>query len=83
MTGQWQTYIIELLALYVVRGFSFLFPNASKTLKDNFISSNNLLNIENGTEETANVLTSVDFFPEEKEIKEKIAEYKASQSNNL
>ena len=58
-----------------VRGFSFLFPNASKTLKDNFISSNNLLNIENGTEETANILTSADFFPEEKEIKEKIAEY--------
>ena len=58
-----------------VRGFSFLFPNASKTLKDNFISSNNLLNTENGTEETANVLALADFFPEEKEIKEKIVEY--------
>ena len=58
-----------------VRGFSFLFPNASKTLKDNFISSNNVLNIANGTEETANVLTSADIFPEEKKIKEKIAKY--------
>ena len=66
-----------------VRGFSFLFPNASKTLKDNFISSNNLLNIAYRTEETANVLTSGDFFPEEKEIKKKLLSILAFQSNNL
>lgn len=60
-----------------VRGFSFLFPKASKTIKDNFIPANNLLNTESGTEEIANVIKSADFFPEEKQIKEKIAEYNA------
>ena len=58
-----------------VRGFSFLFPNASDKLKENFVPTTNLLNIESGTEETANVLTQNDFFPEQKTIKDSIDEY--------
>ena len=60
-----------------VRGFSFLFKNSSQTTKDNFVPATNLLNIENGTEEIANIITSAVFFPQEKETKEKIAEYNA------
>ena len=29
-----------------VRGFSFVFPKSSKTIQDNFIPANNLLNIK-------------------------------------
>lgn len=39
-----------------MRGFSFLFPNASDKLKESFVPTTSLLNIESGTEETA-VLT--------------------------
>ena len=58
-----------------VRGFSFLFPNASDKLKENFVPTTSLLNIESETEETANVSTQSDFFPEEKIIKDCIDEY--------
>ena len=58
-----------------VRGFSFLFPNASDKLKENFVPTTSLLNIESETEETANALTQSDFFPEEKIIKDCIDEY--------
>ena len=37
---------------HTVRGFSFLFPNASDKLKENLLPSKNLLNIESGSEET-------------------------------
>ena len=46
-----------------VRGFNFLFPNASDKLKENLLPSKNLLNIESGTGETSNVLTQNDFSP--------------------
>ena len=58
-----------------VRGFSFLFPNASDKLKENFVLKTNLLNIESGTDEIANVLTQNNFFPEQKPIKDSIDEY--------
>ena len=58
-----------------VRGFSFLFPNASAKLKEQLQPSKSLLNIESGTEETSNVITQNDFFPVQKEIKDKIDEY--------
>ena len=49
-----------------VRGFSFLFPNASGKLIESFVQITTLLNIESGTEETANVLIKNDCFPEQK-----------------
>ena len=49
-----------------VRGFSFLFPNASGKLKESFVRITSLLNIEAGTEETANALIKNDCFPEQK-----------------
>ena len=58
-----------------MRGFGFLFPNASNKLKENFLPSKNLLNIESVTEGTVNVLTQNDFFPTQKDIKDKIDEY--------
>ena len=45
-----------------VRGFSFLFPNASDKFKENFVPTTNFLNIESRTEKTANVLTQNNFF---------------------
>ena len=49
-----------------MRGFSFLFPNASGKLKESFVRITSLLNIEAGTEETANALIKNDCFPEQK-----------------
>ena len=60
-----------------VRGFSFLFPNNNKTISDILTPINGLINIESDTEETYNVLIPEVFFPEEKEISEKITEYNA------
>ena len=51
---------------HTVRGFSFLFPNASDKLKENLLPSKNLLNIESGSEETFNVLTQTIFSPSQK-----------------
>ena len=51
---------------HTVRGFSFLFPNASDKLKENLLPSKNLLNIESGSEETFNVLTQTIFSPSKK-----------------
>ena len=52
--------------------FSFVFPNASAKLKEHLLPSKNLLNIASGTEEVDNALTQTDFFPIQKDIKDKI-----------
>ena len=55
-----------------VRGFSFVFPNASDKLKEHLLPSKNLLSITSRTEEVDNVLTQTDFFPIQKYIKDKM-----------
>ena len=57
------------------RGFSFLFPKAFKTIKDNFISTNNLLNIIKRHWKNIERHKVCWFFPEEKKTNEKFAEY--------
>ena len=66
-----------------MRGFSFLFPNNHKTISDILAPINDLINLESGTEEIYNILTLEFFFPEEKEINEKIAEYNAVPIKNF
>ena len=64
-------------------GFSFLFPNSNKILSDNLAPINELVNLESGTEEIYNVLSLEIFFPQEKEIREKITEYNATPIKNF
>ena len=66
-----------------MRGFSFVFPNASAKLKEHLLPSKNLLNITSRTEEVDNVLTQNDFFPIQKDIKDKIGEYNSVGENNF
>ena len=58
-----------------VRGFSFVFPNASTKLKEQ--------NIASGTEEVDNVLTQNNFFPIQKNMKDKIDEYNSTPEQNF
>ena len=46
-----------------IRGFNFFYPNLSTSLKNFFQPSQNLVNIESGTEETSNVPTQYLFYP--------------------
>ena len=46
-----------------VRGFNFFYPNLSTSLKNFFQPSQNLLNIELGTEEASTVPTQCSFYP--------------------
>ena len=55
-----------------VRGFSFAFPNTSAKLNKHLLPSKNLLNVTSETEEVDNVLTQNNFFPIQKNIKDKI-----------
>ena len=66
-----------------VRGFSFVFPNASTKLKEHLLPSKNLLSITSGTEEVDNVLTQTDFFPIQKYIKDKIDKYNSAPEKNF
>ena len=66
-----------------VKGYSFVFPNASAKLKEPLLPSTNLLNITSGTEEAENVLTQNDFFPEQKIIKDYINEYNGIPINQF
>ena len=66
-----------------MRCFSFVFPNASTKLKEYLPPSKDLLNIASGTEEVDNVLTQNDYFPIQKDIKDKIDEYKSVPEKNF
>ena len=66
-----------------VRGFSFVFPNASTKLKEHLLPSKNLLNMASGTEEVDNVLTQNNFFPIQKNMKDKIDEYNSTPEQNF
>ena len=66
-----------------MRGFSFVFPKASTKLKKHLPPSKNLLNIASGTEEVDNVLTQNDYFPIQKDIKDKIDEYNLVPEKNF
>ena len=59
-----------------------MFPNASAKLKEHLLPSKNLLNIASGTEEVDNALTQTDFFPIQKDIKDKIDEYNTVPEKN-
>ena len=58
-----------------VRGFNFFYPNLSTSLKNFFQPSQNLLNIESGTEETSTVPTQYLFYPVQQNVEEIIKEY--------
>ena len=66
-----------------VRGFDFCYPNLSTSLKNFFQPSQNLLNIESGTEEASTVPTQYSFYPVQQQIEEKIKEYNAVPSKNF
>ena len=54
-----------------VRGFNFSYPNLSKSLKNFFQPSQNLLNIESGTEEASTVPTQYSFYPTQQQKNKK------------
>ena len=54
-----------------LRGFNFFYPNLSTSLKNFFQPSQNLLNIESGTEETSTVPAQYSFYPVQQQIEEK------------
>ena len=58
-----------------VRGFNFFYPNLSTSLKNFFQPSQNLLNIEPGTEEISAVPTQYLFYPVQQQIEENIKKY--------
>ena len=60
-----------------------MFPNASAKLKEHLLPSKNLLNIASGTEKVDNALTQTDFFPIQKDIKDKIDEYNTVPEKNF
>ena len=66
-----------------VRGFDFFYPNLSTSLKNFFQPSQNLLNIESGTEEASTVPKQYSFYPVRQQIEEKIKEYNAVLSKNF
>ena len=66
-----------------MRGFSFAFPDTSTKLKEHLLPSKNLLNVTSGTEEVDNVLTQNDFFPIQKNIKDKTDEYNSTPEKNF
>ena len=66
-----------------MRGFNFFYPNLSTSLKNFFQPSQNLLNIESGTEEASTVPTQYSFYPVQQQIEEKIKEYNAVPSKNF
>ena len=57
-------------------GFSFFHPNLSTLPKGFFQPSQNLLNVESGTEEMSTVSTQYSFYPVQQQIAEKIYIYK-------
>ena len=66
-----------------VRGFDFFYPYLSTSLKNFFQPSQNLLNIESGTEEASTIPTQYSFCPVQQQIEEKIKEYNAVPSKNF
>ena len=66
-----------------MRALSYEFPNTSTKLKEHLLPSKNLLNIISGTEEVGNVLTQTNFFPLQKDIKDKIDEYNSVPEKSL
>ena len=54
-----------------VRGFNFFYPNLSTSLKNFFQPSQNLLNIESGTEEASTVPTQYSFYPTQQQKNQK------------
>ena len=67
---------------FIIHGFSFEFKNAPNSIKNILNPNDGLINVENGTENADNNLTAELFFPSEKSIKEKIAEYNAIPTKN-
>ena len=67
---------------FKIHGFSFEFKNAPNSIKNILNPNDGLINVENGTENADNNLTAEIFFPSEKSIKEKIAEYNAIPTKN-
>ena len=67
----------------IVRGFNFFPPNLSTSLKTFFQPSQNLLNIESGTEEISTVSTQYSFYPVQQQIEEKIKEYNSVPLRNF
>ena len=67
----------------IVRGFNFFSPNLSTSLKTFFQPSQNLLNIESGTEEISAVSTQYSFYPVQQQIEEKIKEYNSVPVRNF
>ena len=66
-----------------VRGFDFFYPNLSTSLKNFFQPSQNLLNIESGTEEASTVPKQYSFYPAQQQTEEKIKEYNAVPSKKF
>ena len=60
-----------------------MFPNASAKLKEHLLQSNDLLNITSRIEEVGNALTQNDFFPIQKDIKDKIDKYNSAGENKF
>ena len=60
---------------YTVDGFKFSFPKVKTAIKDILNPTKNLLNIENGLEDSSNSFSSELFFPSKENIEDKIAEY--------
>ena len=58
-----------------MRRFNFFYPNLPTSLKNFFQPSQNLLNIESGTEETSTVSTQYSFYPVQQQIEENIKKY--------
>ena len=58
-----------------VRGFNFFYPNLSTSLKNFFQPSQNLLNIESGTEETSTDPTQYSFYPVQQQTEQNIKNY--------
>ena len=61
----------------------FCVPKCIHQIERTFATSKNLLNITSGTEEVDNALTQTDFFPIQKDIKDKIDEYNTVPEKNF
>ena len=66
-----------------MHGFTFAFTKVKKTISDIINPKNDLINVENGLEEAPNGLSEVLFFPSQKNIEDKIAEYNAIPTKKI
>ena len=66
-----------------MHGFTFAFTKVKKTISDIINPKNDLINVENGLEEAPNGLSEVLFFPSQKNIEDKIAEYNAIATKKI